>query len=339
MKCVKTTSRNRVFTLKRFILEYAPLLLVGGMLALNISMGHTEEGQDSEKPAEAKTMAASVNGVPIGLEELAPQVDTGLRRYRKYGVQKQNADLLKAMRMQALEKLISVELLYQEASKLKVDDLQQRVDKRLNELKDKSEEQEDFDEAKIRRILNKQILIDEYLVRNNLKDSEVPENDIKAYYEKNKEAFKRKETIRTRHVLVSVAEDAKPEEKAAARKKIEEARKLILDGKPFDEVAKEYSDCNSAQAGGELGYQERGYMPKAFDDVAFSLEKDKLSDVVETKFGFHILEVLDHKTAGIQSYEEVRDFVAKYLNIEHRKKIMSEHLSALRKKAKVDIYL
>lgn len=335
MKCKKTTSRNRFFTPERFILKYAPRLLVV-VLALNISMGYAE-GQDPEKSAEAQTLAASVNGVPIELEDLAPQVDMGLQKYRKYGLQKQDDDLLKAMRMQALEKLISVELLYQEASKLKVDDLQQRVEKRLNELKDNSEE--DFDEAKIREILNKQILIDEYLARNNLKDSAVPENDIKAYYEKNKEAFKRTETVKTRHVLVSVAEDAKPEEKAAARKKIEEARKLIVDGKPFDEIAKEYSDCNSAQAGGELGYQERGYMPEAFDDLAFSLEKDKLSDVIETKFGFHILEVLDHKSAGIQSYEEVRDFVAKYLNIEHRKKIMNEHLSALRKKAKVDIYL
>jgi peptidyl-prolyl cis-trans isomerase C len=254
-------------------------------------------------------------------------------------MQKPNEDLLKSMRMQILEKLISVELLYQEASKLKIDDLDQRVAEKLNELKAESEAHGDFDEEKIRKILTKQVLIDEYLVRNNLKDSEVPEGDIKEYYEKNKEAFRQKETVRTRHVLVSVAEDAKPEEKAAARKKIEEARKLIVGGKPFEEVAKEYSDCNSASGGGELGYQERGYMPKEFDDAAFSLEKGKLSDVIETKFGYHVLEVLDHKSAGIQPYEEVRDFIAKYLNIEHRKKVMNEHLSALRKKAKVDIYL
>ncbi len=321
----------------RFILRNG-LRLLAGILVLNLSVGHAES-QISKESSETQTLAASVNGTPIKLDDLAPQVDIDLRKYKKYGIRRQDDDLLKALRMQALEKLISVELLFQEARKIKVNDLDERVGERLSELAVQNGDHEDFDKEKIRNTLTKQIMIEEYLVQNKLKDSEPPESDIKTYYENNKQAFTHIESVRTRHILVSVAADATLEEKEAARKKIEDARKLILDGKPFDEIAKTYSDCNSASGGGELGYQERGYMPQTFDDVAFSLETGKLSAIVETDFGYHVLEVLDHKSAGIQPYEEVKDFIGRYLKMQHTKKAMEAHLSALRKKAKVDIYL
>lgn len=312
--------------------------LLALLLTLNISVVKAENPKADES-GKQQMLAASVNGVPIKLDDLAPQVEADLNKYKKYAIRRQDHDLLKALRKQALEKLITVELLYQEASKIEIKDLDKRVADRLNELKEQHGAKEDFDEQKMRKILTKQIRIDEYLVRNKLKDSTVPESDIKAYYEKHKESFQRRESVRTRHILVSVAEDATAEEKAAAHNKIEEARKLILDGKPFADIAKSYSDCNSAPNGGELGYQERGYMPKAFDNVAFSLETGKLSDIIETEFGYHILEVIDHKSAGIQPYDEVKDFIGKYLKIEHGKKAMNDYLSALRKKAKIDIYL
>ena len=56
-----------------------------------------------------------------------------------------------------------------------------------------------------------------------------------------------------------------------------------------------------------MGYIERGYMPKEFEEVAFTIEKDTVSDVVETKFGYHIILVTDKKPGGIAPYEEVRE--------------------------------
>lgn len=337
MKSPRLIPNDMPFSLRRLMRGYA-FRMLAGMLVLNVSVAYAADPKNEES-GETQALAASVNGVPIKIDDLAPQVDGDLRKYKKYGVQRQDNDLLKALRMQALEKLISVELLYQEARKIKVDDLDERVAAKLSELKEQNGEHEGFDAEKIREVVTKQLMIEEYLAQNKLKDPEAPESEVKEYYEKNKEAFRRKESVRTRHVLVSVAADATPEEKAAARKKIEEARKLILGGKPFEEIAKEYSNCNSASGGGELGYQEKGYMPQEFDDVAFSLEPGKLSEIVETKFGYHIIEVIDHRSAGIQPFEEVKDFIARYLNIQQRRKAMDAHLSALRKKAKVDIYL
>lgn len=337
MKHPILTLQNSLLFQMRFILRNG-LKFLAGILVLYLSVAHAESPITNES-SEAQTLAASVNGTPIKLDDLTPQVDITLHKYKKYGIQQQDDELLKALRMQALEKLISVELLYQEARKIKVNDLDKRVSERLSEITAQNGDRKDFDKKKIRNTLTKQILIEEYLVKNKLKDSAPPESDIKKYYENNKQAFTRNESVRTRHVLVSVAADATDEEKEAARTKIEEARKLILDGKPFDEIARTQSDCNSASAGGELGYHERGYMPEPFDDVAFSLETGKLSPIVETDFGYHVLEVLDHKSAGIQPYEEVKDFIGRYLKMQYTKKAMEAHLSALRKKAKVDIYL
>ncbi|MEJ2691721.1 MAG: peptidylprolyl isomerase [Candidatus Thiodiazotropha sp.] len=329
--------KNYFYSKQQFIFKIS-LAALACIVSLYVTPLQAENSK-ADTPDKAQDLAAVVNGVPIKLDELDPLVNADMKKFRKYGIRRQDEDVMNAMRKQTLEKLITVELLYQEARKSKIDDLDKRVTERLSAMEEKNEGHTNLDKDKIRKTISKQILIEEYLVRNKLKDAEPPESDIKAYYEENKKGFTQKESARTRHILVSVAADASPNEKAAAREKITEARKLVLDGKPFDEIAIAYSDCSSAPGGGELGYQERGYMPKAFDDVAFSLETGQVSDIVETEFGFHVIEVLDHKLAGIQPYAEVKDFISKYLKIQHSKKAMNAHISALRKKAKVDIYL
>ena len=143
-----------------------------------------------------------------------------------------------------------------------------------------------------------------------------------------------------RHILRTVAADATPEEKEAARRKIEEARRLILEGRPFAEVAKEYSQCKSAQSGGDLGPREKGFMPPEFEAVAFSIEIGKLSDVIETKFGYHILEVIERTPEGtVSPYEQVRDFIGRFLQKEAAPKLINDHVRHLREAAKIEVFL
>jgi peptidyl-prolyl cis-trans isomerase C len=334
--------------------------VVGGVLALNTiavyaeipigekpaelkshvnEMSANSESQVREKSDETKKIAASVNGVQIEISMLAPQVEKNVRKYKKYGMKQSEDDLRKFMRMQALESLIATELIYQEAKKIKVDDLDERIKESLSNIDEEQKNQEEYNEEEMRQAITKRIMIEEYLVQQKLKDYKVPEEEVVEYYNNNNKSFKQGKRIRSRHVLVSVASDAKSEEKEAAHEKITEAHKLLQEGKPFAGVAKEYSDCNSASSGGELGYHEKGYMPQEYDDVAFSLESEELSGIVETQHGYHLIQVLDQKPSGIQPYEEVKDFIWRYLNIEHQKKAMKDHIAGLRNKAKVDIYL
>jgi peptidyl-prolyl cis-trans isomerase C len=80
-------------------------------------------------------------------------------------------------------------------------------------------------------------------------------------------------------------------------------------------------------------------MPEAFDKVAFALEKDAVSEVVETKFGFHIVKLTDKKPAGVVPYEEIREFIKKYLQQEESKTKLAAHIAELKEKARIEIFL
>ncbi len=80
-------------------------------------------------------------------------------------------------------------------------------------------------------------------------------------------------------------------------------------------------------------------MPKEFDEVAFTIEKDTVSEIVETKFGYHIILVTDKIPGGITPYEEVRDFIKKYLQKDESKKRLAEHIAKLKEKATIEILL
>ncbi len=78
-------------------------------------------------------------------------------------------------------------------------------------------------------------------------------------------------------------------------------------------------------------------MPKEFEQVAFTIDEDTVSEVVETKFGYHILKVSDRSSAGVPPYEEVRDFIKKYLQMEESKVKLASHIAELRAKSDIEI--
>ncbi|OPZ25050.1 MAG: Foldase protein PrsA 1 precursor [Lentisphaerae bacterium ADurb.BinA184] len=120
--------------------------------------------------------------------------------------------------------------------------------------------------------------------------------DLEAYYADHKSDYE--EQVKASHILVRVKEDAKDDEKAAARTKAEGIRDRIVKGADFAAVARaESEDTGSGFQGGDLGFFGRGKMVKPFEDAAFALEKEALSELVETPFGLHIIKVTDRKPA------------------------------------------
>ncbi len=100
--------------------------------------------------------------------------------------------------------------------------------------------------------------------------------------------------IRASHILVATGKlDEKG--KANAKVKVEELLRQIRNGGSFEELAKTYSDCPSKTNGGDLGYFKRGKMVKEFEDAAFALDIGEISDVVETVYGYHIIQVTDRR--------------------------------------------
>ncbi len=99
-------------------------------------------------------------------------------------------------------------------------------------------------------------------------------------------------TVRASHILISYKGAPATE---ATRSK-EEAQKLaqsllarVKNGESFEELARTYSDCPSAEAGGDLGFFGKGRMVKPFEDAAFGIKPGQVSSIVETQFGYHII--------------------------------------------------
>ena len=98
--------------------------------------------------------------------------------------------------------------------------------------------------------------------------------------------------IRASHILVSHAEAQGASSKITkedALAQIESLKIQLEEGRDFGDLAKEFSDCPSSGQGGDLGMFGRGAMVPAFDQAAFGLETDVVSDIVETEFGYHLI--------------------------------------------------
>ena len=134
------------------------------------------------------------------------------------------------------------------------------------------------------------------------------EQDLKSYYEQNLQRLSSKEERRASHILITAAKEAPEAEKKVARAKAEELLKSVK-AKPasFAEVARKNSqDPGSALKGGDLDFLGRGAMVKVFEDAVFSMKKSDISDLVESEFGYHIIQVTDIKVPKAQSFESLR---------------------------------
>ena len=143
---------------------------------------------------------------------------------------------------------------------------------------------------------------------------DVSEAELRQYYESNRQSYTRRpEQRRVRHILVSTTTDMSTDERDAARQKALGLREqLVQNPGQFAEIAKTQSqDTGSSAAGGDLGLMARGAMVPAFDDALFRLEKDAISEVVATEYGFHIIQVTDIQAADIPAFEEISEQIGK----------------------------
>jgi peptidyl-prolyl cis-trans isomerase D len=140
------------------------------------------------------------------------------------------------------------------------------------------------------------------------KNITVNEADVRTYYEQNRERLGTKEERRASHILISVPSGAPAAEREKAREK---AQALLAEVKKapgnFADVARKNSqDPGSAEKGGDLDFVTRGAMVKPFEDAMFALKKGEISDLVETEFGYHIIQLNDIKPGVVPPFEQVR---------------------------------
>lgn len=302
-------------------------------------------GAGESQSAEQKV--AVVNGAVINQAEFDTEMNRVLDRLQRTG--RFPNDLERSpIRKQVLEKLIARELLYQESQKkgIKVD--QKEIDEQLTGLKGRFPSEAEFKnglstmnltEATLRSQLERDLAIRKLLDDQIGEKVAVSEKETRAYYDSHLETFKKPEQVRASHILIKVDPGADEAKKAGARTKIESLQTKLKNGEDFGALAKEYSEGPSGPKGGDLGFFGRGQMVKPFEETAFTMKSGQVSDMVETRFGYHLIMVTDRTPESTFSYEEVKDRLGQNLKQQKVQEAIAEYVATLKGKAKIERFV
>ena len=196
-------------------------------------------------------------------------------------------------------------------------DFQARVQVNDESLKDYF----DKNREKYRLPVKRNILYVRFRPQDYLDEVQPTDMEIEDFYRLHQEDYKEAEKVHARHILFRIPPKAKTSDIQAIERRAEMVLELARKGDDFAELARKYSEDSTASKGGDLGYFTREDMVKAFSDVAFSLEKGEISDLVRTRFGFHIIKVEDIKEESIKPLAEIKETVIQNLKEEQSREI------------------
>jgi len=307
--------------LKTLLLTSTKILMTAAMLSA------------SEIPG-GERVVARINGVSINETELTPLVNKRLTIYRKLGAKSGLEQIRQRFQNEELDNLINQELIFQAALTLKPSDLEDRTNKRFSARPDDNGK---VDERALKEKIRREILIDEYLSRAGIFSLQVPEQESRKYYDNNRQSFTEPASARVHHILIKISKGSPTDQEALAKGNM--IIKELEKGKKFGELAQKYSDCASKNKGGDLGSIKLGYMPSEFDGAIMSLKPGQTSGLVKTSHGFHIIRVDEKSPEKIKDFEEIKDFIGRYMLKEYRQKKILELVNNLKQSAKIEKFI
>jgi peptidyl-prolyl cis-trans isomerase C len=178
------------------------------------------------------------------------------------------------------------------------------------------------------------------MVKKTLYEQEIPVTDaeVKKYYDDNKDKFMTPETVKVRLILIKAAQDAPNEEVTKAKAKADEVLKKLRAGGNWDKLCEQYSDDRGTnKRGGLLTRVRKGVRGQEFDDVAFTLPINKISDVFRSRQGFNIIKVEEKTAAELRDFDSVKSTIERQLKQQKLKTKMDEAVETMRKKAAIKI--
>ena len=161
-------------------------------------------------------------------------------------------------------------------------------------------------------------LLQRYAMQKALSDINVTTEEAKNYYESDKNELLGKNEVEARHILVTSEEEA------------DKVYEEIQAGLDFSEAAKKYSTCPSKESGGALGAFSRGMMVPEFEEAAFTLALNTVSQPVKTQFGYHLIIVDKKSNAAQKSFEEVEAQIKQRLLMAMQEKAYFDKVDALK---------
>lgn len=278
----------------------------------------------------------------------------------------QNRVLYIIFQNKVINDLIVKALLDQEAEKRKITVNQGEINSLINKIADKVGGKSKLEASLTLNNIDKGVFVNNLrsniiikkLIDSSAGNTEVSENAVLDYYNKNKaKKFLTPDSIRAQHILISAspqelrtklkAENPKISDQEINKKIQADLNKAkakaenilgLLKANPskFSDLARTYSDdSNSAVKGGDLGYFSKDSMVPAFSDAAFSLSAGQISNIVQTPYGYHIIKLVDRRKAGIVPYVELKSELKRYLTEQKRLAVLQNIVKSAKDSAKI----
>ncbi|MCK4262193.1 peptidylprolyl isomerase [bacterium] len=244
---------------------------------------------------------------------------------------------------QALERLIEERILLQEAKNRDIEVREDRIERRLEEVRGRFSSEEEFGEALNSENLSLQRLkkrIEEELMVQRLVDWEVRSKirvggeESREFYRENKGRFKEPGEAELSHILIRVEEETV---RAEAERRGNDILAKLKEGADFSLLAKECSDGPNRERGGKLGFLAQGEILPKFEEAVSKMDVGETSGLIKTEAGFHIIKLEGRKAARQKELSEVRDKIERLLFAEKADKRYREWVEKLRQKAYIDI--
>lgn len=309
--------------------------------------GVASQQDPTTSPSAANATAGNpvvlrVNGDPIYAIEISMVMQTLQAQLSERGEQVDQRELAQVATQRAIEQKLLVQEARRfgaEADELEVARSAQMAEQQAGgrpaleaKLKASGSKYEQFLE-----IVRELELLRAFVEKQIKPNIEVTEEEIATYYRDNPEAFEAEDRAHAFHMIFVVGEDADPAVIAASRAKAEAARKRAMTGdEDFATVARDLSEGPSAPTGGDLGWVTRGALVSPLSETVFSLQPGDISEVVQSRFGFHVVTINDRRPAETISLEMASPQIEELLRAQRATDKMGQLIETLAGTAKVE---
>ena len=310
----------------------------------------TEAPSATVKPALGPGgVVMEVNGAKMTKTQLDTEVNRKLNSLKNRIPADKLPQVKANIQKRIVDEFVVKTLLTNEVNRLKITVTEQEVNEAIEKLKSSLPANVTLETLLKKNQMTKEKMREEIrlglrinkLMASRTKDLPKPtEKEIAAFYKKNQQRFKLPEAVHVRHILIAKAPDDNEKVVAEKKAKAEGLRKQVLAGADFAELAKNNSDCPSKSSGGDLGIVTRGQMVKPFEDAVFALKKNQIGPVVQTEFGFHVVQVLDvrqPKTVALDA--KTKAMIESYLQQQKQQEVFANMVKGLREKANIIAYM
>ncbi|MBC8287894.1 MAG: peptidylprolyl isomerase [Nitrospinae bacterium] len=333
------------------------VLIVLSIFTFTLPVAEKVFAQASPQPLKIPEVVAKVNGVDIQSKYIEFRLNQILKNVKRPLTLRERTSVVKDL----IEKEIVRELVHQQGKKKNLEIDSDLIEQEMAALRKPYDSDEEFEKALSARSITMDDLKNSMKVDINARQLlneqikgkiTIADADVKKYYEDNKPKFNRPESYRTRHILAAIfppdmlrstpvaeLQNKKESLTRKAEEKIDAIIKELKEGANFEELAKEKSDDEATREnGGDLDVIYKGIFDPSFDEAVSKLNPGETSGKVETRFGFHIIKLIEKRPSEQAPFEELEKAIQKHLFMEEAKKVVASYIDDLKKQATIKTF-